>query len=60
MSMRELDRLKAIQAVLDGRLARWRAAERLGISAWIASSRMSGLPTNILAGALTHQNCNPC
>jgi len=33
MSMRELDRLKAIQAVLDGRLARWRAAERLGISA---------------------------
>ncbi|MDW3686369.1 hypothetical protein RA280_32445 [Cupriavidus sp. CV2] len=27
---------------------------------WIASSRMSGLPTNILAGALTHQNCNPC
>ncbi|MGF6935687.1 RNA-directed DNA polymerase [Paraburkholderia sp. UCT70] len=25
---------------------------------WIASSRKSGLPTNILAGALTHRNCN--
>ncbi|MGH8785375.1 MAG: ISNCY family transposase [Cupriavidus necator] len=33
MSMRELDRLKVIQAVSDGHLARWRAAERLGISA---------------------------
>lgn len=33
MSMRELDRLKIIQAVADGHLARWRAAERLGISA---------------------------
>ncbi|CAH0442820.1 ISNCY family transposase [Ralstonia pseudosolanacearum] len=33
MSVRELDRLKVIQAVADGHLARWRAAERLGISA---------------------------
>jgi hypothetical protein len=32
MSMRELDRLKAIQAVADGLLMPWRAAERLGIS----------------------------
>ncbi|GJG97630.1 hypothetical protein CBA19C6_24095 [Cupriavidus pauculus] len=32
MSMRELDRMKVIQAVADGHLARWRAAERLGIS----------------------------
>ncbi|WP_354677859.1 ISNCY family transposase [Cupriavidus plantarum] len=33
MSMREIDRMKVIQAVADGHLARWRAAERLGISA---------------------------
>jgi hypothetical protein len=32
MSMRELDRLKAIQAVAEGLLMPWRAAERLGIS----------------------------
>ena len=32
MSMRELERLKAIQAVADGLLMPWRAAERLGIS----------------------------
>jgi hypothetical protein len=32
MSMRELDRLKIIQAVADGMLMPWRAAERLGIS----------------------------
>jgi hypothetical protein len=32
MSMHELDRLKAIQAVADGLLMPWRAAERLGIS----------------------------
>jgi hypothetical protein len=32
MSMRELDQLKAIQAVADGLLMPWRAAERLGIS----------------------------
>jgi hypothetical protein len=32
MSMRELDRLKIIQAVADGRLMPWRAAERLGLS----------------------------
>lgn len=30
MSMRELDRLKVIQAVADGRQMPWRAAERLG------------------------------
>ena len=33
MSMREVDRMKVIQAVADGHLARWRAAERLGVSA---------------------------
>ncbi|CAG9171312.1 Transposase [Cupriavidus respiraculi] len=33
MSMRELDRMKVIQAVADGHLAQWRAAERLGITA---------------------------
>src|SRR5260370_2109294 len=32
MSMHELDRLKAIQAVAEGLLMPWRAAERLGIS----------------------------
>jgi hypothetical protein len=32
MSMSELDRLKVIQAVADGMLMPWRAAERLGIS----------------------------
>lgn len=32
MSMRELERLKAIQMVADGLLMPWRAAERLGIS----------------------------
>ena len=32
MSMREVDRMKVIQAVADGHLARWRAAERLGLS----------------------------
>ena len=31
MTMRELDRLKVIQAVVDG-LAIWRAAEKLGLS----------------------------
>jgi transposase len=32
MSMRELDRLKVIEAVIEERLMPWRAAERLGIS----------------------------
>lgn len=32
MSMRELDRLKVIQAVIEERLMPWRAAERLGLS----------------------------
>lgn len=32
MSMRELDRLKVIEAVVDGRLMPWRAAERLRLS----------------------------
>ncbi|WP_181885667.1 hypothetical protein [Trinickia dinghuensis] len=30
MTMRELDRYKVIQAVADGMLKPWRAAERLG------------------------------
>jgi len=29
MSMRELDRVKVIEAVVDGRLMPWRAAQRL-------------------------------
>ena len=32
MNMRELNRLKAIEAVAEGRLMPWRAAERLGVS----------------------------
>lgn len=32
MSMRELDRLTVIQAVIEERLMPWRAAERLGLS----------------------------
>ncbi|PYE12261.1 transposase [Paraburkholderia silvatlantica] len=32
MTMRELDRFKVIQDVLDGRLRPWRAAERLGLT----------------------------
>jgi hypothetical protein len=32
MTMRELDRLKVIEAVVDGRLMPWRAAERLRLS----------------------------
>jgi transposase len=32
MSMRELDRLKVIEAVAEARLMTWRAAERLGLS----------------------------
>ncbi|PRE64632.1 integrase [Burkholderia multivorans] len=32
MSMRELDRLKVVEAVVEGRLMPWRAAERLGVS----------------------------
>ena len=32
MSMRELDRLKVIEAVAESRLMTWRAAERLGLS----------------------------
>ncbi|MFK4441041.1 transcriptional regulator GlxA family with amidase domain [Caballeronia udeis] len=32
MTMRELDRLKVIEAVIEERLMLWRAAERLGIS----------------------------
>jgi transposase len=32
MSMREVDRLKVVEAVVDGRLMTWRAAERLGMS----------------------------
>ena len=32
MSMRELDRLKCIQAVIDGELKPIRAAERLGLT----------------------------
>ncbi len=32
MTMRELDRLKVIQAVVDHGLAVWRAAEKLGLS----------------------------
>ena len=33
MSMRELDRLKCLQAVIDGELPAIRAAERLAMSA---------------------------
>ncbi|EKZ96111.1 transposase [Cupriavidus sp. HMR-1] len=33
MSMREVDRMKVVQAVAEGHLTRWRAAERLGVSA---------------------------
>ena len=32
MSMRELDRLKVVEAVAEARLMTWRAAERLGLS----------------------------
>ncbi len=32
MSMRELDRLKVVEAVVRGELKPWRAAEKLGIS----------------------------
>ena len=32
MTMRELDRLRSIQSVVDGRLMPGRAAERLGLS----------------------------
>ncbi|WP_244138444.1 ISNCY family transposase [Burkholderia stabilis] len=32
MSMRELDRLKVVEAIVEQRLMPWRAAERLGIS----------------------------
>ncbi|WP_415860853.1 helix-turn-helix domain-containing protein [Burkholderia ubonensis] len=32
MSMRELDRLKVVEAVVEGRLMPWRAAERLDVS----------------------------
>jgi predicted DNA-binding transcriptional regulator YafY len=32
MTMRELDRLKVIEAVAEARLMTWRAAERLGLS----------------------------
>nr|WP_284504603.1 ISNCY family transposase [Caballeronia sp. ATUFL_M1_KS5A] len=32
MTMREVDRLKVVEAVVDGRLMTWRAAERLGMS----------------------------
>jgi transposase len=32
MSMCELDRLKVIEAVVEGRLMPWRAAQRLGLS----------------------------
>src|SRR5260370_4534451 len=32
MTMRELDRLKVIQAVADGMLKPWRAAQRLGLT----------------------------
>lgn len=32
MSMRELDRLKVVEAVIEQRLMPWRAAERLGVS----------------------------
>ena len=30
MSMHEVERMKVVQAVADGHLARWRAAKRLG------------------------------
>jgi len=32
MSMRELDRFKVIQSVVDGLLKPWRAAERLSLT----------------------------
>jgi hypothetical protein len=32
MSMRELDRVKVIEAVVEQRLMPWRAAERLGLT----------------------------
>lgn len=32
MTMREVDQLKVIEALVDGRLMTWRAAERLGLS----------------------------
>jgi len=39
MSMREVDRLRAIQSVVDGRLMPWRAAERLGLGRLSADLR---------------------
>jgi hypothetical protein len=33
MTMREVDRLKVIEAVVEQRLKPWRAAERLGLTA---------------------------
>ncbi|CAN0625336.1 protein of unknown function [Burkholderia multivorans] len=42
MSMRELDRLKVVEAVVEQRLMPWRAAERLGLSASGGAPRRDG------------------
>ncbi|KVW38519.1 hypothetical protein WK95_20035 [Burkholderia ubonensis] len=52
MSMRELDRLKVVEAVVEGRLMPWRAAERLDVSRrqverLVARYRASG-PASVL------------
>ncbi|RAR57166.1 homeodomain-containing protein [Paraburkholderia unamae] len=63
MSMRELDRLKVIEAVTEARLMPWRAAERLGISRRqverlvlrYRESGASGLVSRRRGGASNHQ-----
>ncbi|MFT0174904.1 hypothetical protein ACLKMY_39425 [Paraburkholderia mimosarum] len=61
--MRELDRLKVIQDVVDGRLKPWRAAERLGLmtdrTPWISSVRRytSSLTAMYMVGYIASMDC---
>ncbi|WP_175108489.1 ISNCY family transposase, partial [Pararobbsia alpina] len=59
MSMRELDRLKAIQAVVDGLLMPWRAAERLGISRRQVERLTQRYRSEGAAGLVSHKRDRP-
>ena len=59
MSMRELDRLKAIQAVAEGLLMPWRAAERLGISRRQVERLTNRYRSQGVAGLMTNRNPRP-
>jgi hypothetical protein len=55
MTMRELDRLEVIEAVIEERLMPWRAVERLGISRRQVERLTSRYRSEGAAGLVSHR-----